>query len=572
MLLLTLLSFATNSLLSTFAYIPATPTNDTNFAIAQGLNWSDTSTIQIRWYPRESYSDSVSYQLSANGSNGLTKGALVRFSEANVNETTLPSGTPFIALVNCDTNATAASEEVDIFTLARDMGATAALLYSTHSQACVINAEYTDARYFEQVLDVYTTKNLGSSQLLDDHFKEITVPAGAGLNVSFFKTYDSQRLNSSYEDVISNMNNSNDTISSSNRIPTTQGYLFATLKAYNATADDPTRNGTTTNQPPAKKNSSSHLAMIVLYAITGCVSSLFIAVIISGAIRAIRHPERYGRRRGFASMPHPQGVGQAILDTFPVFKFGSNRPPPPKDMESSEDVSSPSRRGARKAAYDREESPVMVEMDDWRGAPGADSDKLSMEDPGGKDPSNHPAVLPYTGSMRPLSTTYPPGASPEAGPSTPPIPRQQRSYMHAQEAEPDAVPPGIGYDICPICIVDFEEGDDLRMLPCEGKHVFHKACVDPWLLELSSSCPICRHDFLALENMLSRTGETSSLELETEDEEERPPRSRANSGGPSRFSRYVRFATRRHRDREATAAASTTDAPSDQARRTASQG
>jgi hypothetical protein len=56
----------------------------------------------------------------------------------------------------------------------------------------------------------------------------------------------------------------------------------------------------------------------------------------------------------------------------------------------------------------------------------------------------------------------------------------------------DIDPAAIGTETCPICIVDFEEGDDLRVLPCEGKHRFHKDCVDPWLLELSSSCPICR--------------------------------------------------------------------------------
>lgn len=59
---------------------------------------------------------------------------------------------------------------------------------------------------------------------------------------------------------------------------------------------------------------------------------------------------------------------------------------------------------------------------------------------------------------------------------------------HRNDVKPDA----IGRETCPICIVDFEEGDDLRVLPCKGEHRFHQACVDPWLLELSSSCPICR--------------------------------------------------------------------------------
>lgn len=67
----------------------------------------------------------------------------------------------------------------------------------------------------------------------------------------------------------------------------------------------------------------------------------------------------------------------------------------------------------------------------------------------------------------------------------------------------DPLPEAIGRETCPICIVDFEDGDDVRVLPCEGKHVFHQACVDPWLLELSSSCPICRHGTLTLVLSLS---------------------------------------------------------------------
>ena len=68
----------------------------------------------------------------------------------------------------------------------------------------------------------------------------------------------------------------------------------------------------------------------------------------------------------------------------------------------------------------------------------------------------------------------------------------RRNGRQTSRQNPDVTPQTIGRATCPICIVDFEEGDDLRVLPCEGKHRFHQTCVDPWLLELSSSCPLCR--------------------------------------------------------------------------------
>ena len=45
---------------------------------------------------------------------------------------------------------------------------------------------------------------------------------------------------------------------------------------------------------------------------------------------------------------------------------------------------------------------------------------------------------------------------------------------------------------CPICTETFADGEDLRMLPCS--HQFHPGCVDPWLLNRSSTCPMCRSD------------------------------------------------------------------------------
>lgn len=87
-----------------------------------------------------------------------------------------------------------------------------------------------------------------------------------------------------------------------------------------------------------------------------------------------------------------------------------------------------------------------------------------------------------------------PPARPRAGPSTP----RAAASSSGSAQEDDPMPESIGRETCPICIVDFEDGDDVRVLPCEGKHVFHQACVDPWLLELSSSCPICRHGTSAL--------------------------------------------------------------------------
>ncbi|CAL9106793.1 unnamed protein product [Musa textilis] len=45
---------------------------------------------------------------------------------------------------------------------------------------------------------------------------------------------------------------------------------------------------------------------------------------------------------------------------------------------------------------------------------------------------------------------------------------------------------------CYICLVEYEEGDCIRMLPCN--HEFHRTCIDKWLKEIHRVCPLCRGD------------------------------------------------------------------------------
>ncbi len=262
-----------------------------------------------------------------------------------------------------------------------------------------------------------------------------------------------------------------------------------------------------------------------MYAITGCVSALFCVVIVSGvsfpypsatsihshcynlqAIRAIRHPERYGPRTGGVVFGPPgsnafvpgqsraRGITRAILDTFPIVKFGRagediQQQVIAKDVES---VGTESRSAKTEPDLDVELSnmPALALVSTDVDPSAADSRQSGEKLRGIEEEriDNGP-----TSSSKPVHhVQLVPGPRPRR-----PIARVEASTSFTvSTGHEDLVPDAIGRETCPICIVDFEEGDDLRVLPCEGHHRFHQQCVDQWLLELSASCPICRQGTL----------------------------------------------------------------------------
>ncbi|KAG0460436.1 hypothetical protein HPP92_020733 [Vanilla planifolia] len=43
---------------------------------------------------------------------------------------------------------------------------------------------------------------------------------------------------------------------------------------------------------------------------------------------------------------------------------------------------------------------------------------------------------------------------------------------------------------CCVCLCRLQEGDGTRKLPCH--HLFHRECVDQWLVRCQRTCPLCR--------------------------------------------------------------------------------
>ena len=67
---------------------------------------------------------------------------------------------------------------------------------------------------------------------------------------------------------------------------------------------------------------------------------------------------------------------------------------------------------------------------------------------------------------------------------------------------------------CAICFQDIALNQEVSVLPCSDKHVFHTKCIKGWIL-IKHTCPICRYDlsewFYALFNLIGWMERTDQL-------------------------------------------------------------
>lgn len=180
---------------------------------------------------------------------------------------------------------------------------------------------------------------------------------------------------------------------------------------------------------------NSAVAMSILYSITGLITLLFLIIIATGAIRAHRYPERYGPHGAVGGRPRQsraKGLARAVLDTLPIVKFGNQQP-------------------SDKADPELELEPVNTNVATQQATKGRSA-----------------VAAVATSLSRPSVDT--------------------KASTTKSPADTDASQTEDGQLGCSICTEDFKVGEDVRVLPCN--HQFHPNCVDPWLVNVSGTCPL----------------------------------------------------------------------------------
>lgn len=86
---------------------------------------------------------------------------------------------------------------------------------------------------------------------------------------------------------------------------------------------------------------------------------------------------------------------------------------------------------------------------------------------------------------------------------------------------------GLNNESCAVCLETFKPKDVARVLHC--RHLFHKACVDPWLLK-NQTCPVCKWNMLgATESIGNETAPLGTQEQNEASSSARFPDERASS-------------------------------------------
>lgn len=223
-------------------------------------------------------------------------------------------------------------------------------------------------------------------------------------------------------------------------------------------------------------------SLIALYVVIALLAVILFTMVVAGAIRVRRHPERYGipsaEDLGYRApySTRARGLARAVLDSIPLVRVAE---PHSKSSDKEADVGATGNGTVT--------------------APDCASDYFDAA-----------TVLSSAGS----TTTTPKDATRCNEKSEADSRKSSESdrddgdsdqvlHTHLPESAPAGAQVSDTYivqdqDLCPICFENFMRDEILRALPCN--HRFHADCVDPWLLNESSECPLCRIDLALVNN------------------------------------------------------------------------
>ncbi|KAJ4307138.1 hypothetical protein N0V88_000515 [Collariella sp. IMI 366227] len=173
----------------------------------------------------------------------------------------------------------------------------------------------------------------------------------------------------------------------------------------------------------------------------------------------VRQHETYRQHQLYRPPQRSRGLARTILDTLPIIKFGQGLP--------------------------KTDPAIELEAQTLRAEPGPAVGTGSPEEP-------RPSQSNKTNTPPTVSEHAEPESTPASDQPEPPVtdnaeepasstkPALPVSEVDSPEANPNAL-------LCSLCIEDFQISNDVRVLPCE--HKFHLACVEPWLINVSGTCP-----------------------------------------------------------------------------------
>lgn len=209
-------------------------------------------------------------------------------------------------------------------------------------------------------------------------------------------------------------------------------------------------------------HTGSNNALVAVCVVMVVIAVTLFSVVMIGIVRFHRNPQRYGIPDAHALGYRPpyssraRGLARAVLDSIPLVRVAEpscdGSEAPQKEVEEVADTQS------REEFFNT--SSVL-----------SSTSTVNKQEPIVKEQLEE-TELPV------LHLTIPESA---------PLDTQVAATYVTQEE-----------DLCPICFERFYQNEILRELPC--KHRFHADCIDPWFLNESSECPLCRIDLALIQN------------------------------------------------------------------------